>query len=134
MILRTPCGAEVLLDDDVIIPGSISLGSHGYAQFWDGRTVTLLHRWLLGLEKGDGMIVDHISRDVLDNRRENLRVVTPAESNLNRVVAQRDLPTGVYLTRSGTFQARIKRNRKQVTIGTFGTVDEAAAARESVLI
>ena len=37
-----------------------------------------LHRHILGLTKGDGKIGNHINRDPLDNRRENLRVVTRA--------------------------------------------------------
>lgn len=44
----------------------------------------LMHRVLLGLKAGDGMFADHINRDRLDNRRANLRVLTPSESPSNR--------------------------------------------------
>lgn len=47
-----------------------------------------MHRYLLGLSRGDGVEVDHRNRDKLDNRRENLAVGTHAENTLN-VVAQR---------------------------------------------
>lgn len=41
----------------------------------DGSRI-LMHREILGLEKGDTRQGDHINRDRLDNRRSNLRAVT----------------------------------------------------------
>jgi hypothetical protein len=43
-----------------------------------------MHREILGLKKGDGVICDHRDRNGLHNWRMNLRVVTPAISILNR--------------------------------------------------
>ena len=129
-----PSGHVVLLDDDVVVAASLSVGSHGYAQFWTGGTCVLLHRWLLGLEIGVGKIADHINHNIMDNRLANLRVVTPTESNLNREIAARDLPTGVYRDRHGHYQARISRGRRSATVGTFLTPEEADTARATALM
>lgn len=48
--------------------------------------LVLLHRFILGLKQGDGKIVDHINHNGLDNRRRNLRLVTPAENVRHRRV------------------------------------------------
>lgn len=47
------------------------------------RELEMMHRRLMGLVKGDGLQVDHINRDKLDNRRSNLRVVGAAENPQN---------------------------------------------------
>lgn len=44
---------------------------------------TFMHRLLLGLEKGDPRQGDHLNRNPLDNRRENLRIATHAQNSQN---------------------------------------------------
>jgi hypothetical protein len=43
-----------------------------------------LHRLILGLNKRDGNIVDHINRNRRDNRKENLRIVDYRANAANR--------------------------------------------------
>lgn len=132
-----PDGFKTVLMDiedyERLSPRTLSIGSHGYAQMWTGVTVALLHRWLMDVPDGTGyrLIVDHINRKPLDCRRENLRIVTPSQSNLNRAIAARDLPLGVYRTRTGRYQAALKRKRKITHLGTFDTPEQAAVAVEA---
>jgi HNH endonuclease len=58
-----------------------------YAARWDGRRAILMHRE--ALDAPESREVDHISRDTLDNRRSNLRLVTRAENSQN-MPAHRD--------------------------------------------
>lgn len=57
------------------------LSTKGYAM---SRGSVRMHRLILGIPKGDPRLVDHINGDRLDNRRDNLRCVTPAQSAQNR--------------------------------------------------
>lgn len=122
------------VEDEMRLAGRrLSLGSHGYAQMFDEGHVTLVHRWIMGCSVGDKRIVDHINHDVLDNRRENLRVVDGTQSNMNRRLQERDLPQGIYLTRSSRYQVKFKRYHQQYSVGTFGTIEEAIEARDAAL-
>jgi hypothetical protein len=60
----------------------------GYAHTWiidKEQTKTLaMHRLILGLDAGDSRQGDHVNRNKLDNRRDNLRIVNNhAEQNQN---------------------------------------------------
>jgi hypothetical protein len=97
-----------------------------------GRTV-LMHREILGLEYGDGTIVDHINHNPFDNRRQNLRIVTSSQNACNR--SGDDTGRGVYLSNpsypDSKWHIRHKLNGKNIYGGTYDTFEEAdMAARE----
>lgn len=54
----------------------------GYAMRMIGRTAIWMHRVVLGCEPGS--FTDHVNRDRLDNRRENLRRATPSQNGANK--------------------------------------------------
>ena len=60
---------------DCVYAGSYVRSSNG------GQRLVLMHRLVAGAELGD--VVDHIDRDGLNNRRENLRICSRGENNRN---------------------------------------------------
>jgi hypothetical protein len=67
-------------------------------------------------------IVDHINRNRLDNRRQNLRITNRSINAFNT-----DKWKGVRQTTSGKWQARVK----QKNLGSFNTYVEAKTARDN---
>jgi hypothetical protein len=53
----------------------------GYAKSPDEG---LMHLFILGLRPRKHLVVDHINGDTFDNRKENLRVITPLQNSWNR--------------------------------------------------
>ncbi|MGL4809474.1 MAG: HNH endonuclease [Giesbergeria sp.] len=117
----------VQLDDEdaAALPGKVSVGSHGYAQVYEDGQVKLLHRRILGCSPGDRSVVDHINRNKLDNRRGNLRLVTPSESSANITSWAGSGYRGVYPNKK-RWAAAAKKDGRKVHLGTYDTPEEAA--------
>lgn len=92
----------------------------------DGKRVLLsMHRLLMSNEITKSRpFVDHINGNGLDNRRVNLRAVSHQENSFNYKSSR--LYKGVVLLKSGRYNARIKHNRKQRSLGCYSTPEEAA--------
>lgn len=70
--------------------------------------------------------VDHINGNPYDNRRENLRLCTQSQNNMNRVVKGSQYPKGVSIhKRTGKYRARIQVGGTQLHLGLFDTVEQA---------
>lgn len=97
----------------------------------DGHYLLKMHRVIMGLSKYDKRQVDHINGDSLDNRRCNLRIVTPMQNAWNRG-AQNNSKSGirgVYRhTTANSWIAQIKAGDKRIHIGSFKTPEEAKHA------
>lgn len=93
------------------------------------RTVRL-HRFIMGALRNQK--VDHMNRNRLDNRRDNLRVVTIAQNNQNRSISKSKTSSkyrGVsYVKKSKLYRARIVYQGTETLIGYFKTEIEAAEA------
>jgi hypothetical protein len=90
-----------------------------------------LHRYILNY-KGDG-IVDHIDRNPLNNKKNNLRICTKQQNNMNKSSKKNSLSKYVgvsYNKRNNKWVAYIKINNKQTQLGSFETELEAAAKRD----
>jgi hypothetical protein len=119
--------ATVKVDDDMVELVSQSswfLTAKGYVQGNGGFFLERLHRLVIGAKPGE--IVDHINRDKLDNRRENLRIVTPKESNMNQGVRQGKV-SGQF---KGVFRKGERFYAKHATVKSKNFLLETSAALE----
>ncbi len=92
--------------------------------------VRRLHRLILGLEDSK-KFVDHINHNGLDNRKENLRLVTITQNNRNSraLIKKPSLYKGVtFREKDGKWRARIMVNKKSIHLGYFTSEIEAAIA------
>ena len=96
-----------------------------------GRYVKL-HRLIMNAQ--DGTHVDHINGDGLDNRRENLRLVTPQlnQANSRKHVIGKSRFKGVSWSKpANKWRAYIVRDRRQIHIGLYADEFEAARAYDA---
>lgn len=109
--------------------------SGGYAYRQDGRKTIYMHREIIALQYGDypakGRHTHHLNENPLDNRRENLRVVSPSENLRLKTENYRNNTTGhrhVYYDRSnGTYSAIVTLHKKRYRSARFATLEEAKA-------
>lgn len=88
----------------------------------------LMHRFIMNA--ATGQMVDHINGDGLDNRRSNLRFVTNQQNQFNsKPHGALSGYKGVCLdVRTNRWQTKIRVDKKDLSIGTFATKEEAALA------
>jgi hypothetical protein len=96
-----------------------------------GRTVRM-HSEVLAPEQGKE--IDHIDRNKLDNREDNLRQATRAEQNANRGLFKNNTSGRTGVTWKPTqrrWVAQMKIDGRYVYLGSYLTKEEAIAAREA---
>lgn len=92
----------------------------------DGKWFTvLMHRLIMASPQG--LLVDHINGNGLDNRRENLRLCSHAENIRNQQpqVGTSSRFKGVWMQR-GKWAAMIEHNGDKITLGRFDCEERAA--------
>lgn len=98
------------------------------------KKLIAMHRQLIGAEKGQ--IVDHINRDGLDNRKENLRIVSHLQNCANKSKSVKSKTSSIY--RGVTFSKQMKKykagirvDNKLLHLGYFSCEKEAALAYDT---
>ncbi len=132
-----PCGTFFLIDADMVDEVSknrIHLNWKGYpitSKTNDYSACMMLHWIVLGLEKSNTLIVDHINRDKTDCRRSNLRIVTNQQNCMNRGIGKRN-KTGYlgtfYNKQRGYYMAKISINGAQIYLLRSESLEECARA------
>ena len=131
-------GKFALVDDedyDLVSQWKWHIDRHGYAR----RTITIakykeksisMHRVITNCP--EGLCVDHINHNPLDNQRSNLRICTFRENRWNqkkRKDSKRDY-IGVKQL-DGRWYASIMVKRKRISLGGYASEIEAAKAYDA---
>ena len=84
---------------------------------------------LRGILVPEHMFIDHINRDKLDNRLENLRLVTSSQNAVNSGLFANNRTGYRGVCKHGrNYRARIRFMDNLICIGTFETPQQAAKA------
>jgi len=104
-----------------------SLLNDKYATTW---LKGLMHRFILGVS--EGIIIDHINGNGLDNRKSNLRICSHVDNCRNRKMSKRNKSGYRGVHKSGnSWISQIGIDGKRVYLGSFATVEEAANAYDN---
>lgn len=134
--IKTKNGDIILIDDedfDVLSKIKWHLTKEGYAVTTlprrHGHKPLCLHRVVM--TPPDGLVVDHINGNPLDNRKENLRICTRAENNRNQKKSIKNssgLKGVSWDKHRGKWSSKICVNEKRITLGRFDSKEDAYAA------
>lgn len=93
-----------------------------YARRVENKKYILMHRVILNAS--EGMVVDHINGDTLDNKRSNLRIVTYRENSINNLTPYGDAHFNKSFN-GKQWTARVRNGKKCVYLGLYYTKEEA---------
>lgn len=109
--------------------------AHNRNENWKERKSTSIHRLIMS-PIPDGMVIDHISRQTLDNRRCNLRVVTQQENSKNKGFYKNNKSGYKYVHFHNAHKrwvVEIKINGKAKYIGSSKDLQKAIQIRDKFL-
>lgn len=97
------------------------------------KKVTQLHRFIMN-ETDSNVLIDHINRNPLDNRKCNLRRCTKQQNCCNRKVHKQNKTGHKNISiRNGRYAVHIYKNGKQHYIGSYAELEDAIKARDEAL-
>lgn len=106
-------------------------GRYGHINIRINRVCIYLHRYIIarmGIIIEKGFVIDHINGLPIDNRRENLRVVTHQQNCANN-----ESRGYYYNKRRKKWHALVSRNRNTVHLGYYKSEVEAKTAVDAFL-
>lgn len=109
---------------------AMKAGNRGLFYVTRMQAIEMPHQ-ILGLCVDYRQIIDHINRNLLDNRKSNLRIVTPSQAQMHRrkIMGFSSQYKGVYWAKSDEkWRAHIKKNGLSYYLGRFDNEIDAACA------
>ena len=97
----------------------------------DGLCKKYLHRIIM--DEPEDLVVDHINGDILDNCRNNLRIVTRQQNNMNQGISKNNKSgvSGVHWNKTNDkWRAKIAYKYKDIHLGCFEKLEDATKARK----
>jgi hypothetical protein len=110
---------------------------YGYAirnKNWkNGKPQGLIYMHRLINNTPNGLHTDHINRNKLDNRRENLRSATDTQNAINKGLRKDNTSKiiGVSLFRNGKWRSYITFKKQTIHLGYFRDIEEARFTRKN---
>jgi hypothetical protein len=101
-----------------------------YCNGYVNKKVVVLHRFIMKAQVGQ--YIDHIDKDTLNNKRDNLRFVTNQQNGFNRKVGKNNTSSimGICWVESrNKWNVRIKLNYKNIFLGQYEDFDDAVKSR-----
>jgi hypothetical protein len=110
------------------------IDNHGYYRTNINKKSILLHHFLFGRPEKP-LVTDHINRNRLDNRKENIRFISHRENDSNK---DKTKTTSKYIGVSwckqrNKWRSFIRINGKQEYLGLFNTEEQAHEAYQYAL-
>lgn len=118
---------DVIIDKEdlrLIYPYRVWIGKNGYAYT---KQHVPIHK--LVFQCDSGCFVDHINQNRLDNRKTNLRSVTPSESNMNRKILSNTGELGISRRKDGFYMVYVDKKY----CGIRKSLDDAICLRNENL-
>lgn len=89
-----------------------------------------LHRFITNCPKN--MTIDHINHNTLDNRKINLKICTHAKNNQNRKIVSKTSEHNIYFE-DNKYRVRVQKNYKNISYGSFNTLEDAIKVRDKYI-
>lgn len=140
--IKASRGEIILVDEadfDQLSKYSWCTNATGYAYAYargtgrKNRQTVTMHRLVMDFPKG--MRIDHINRNKLDNRRDNLRICTNSQNLGNSIgYSKKTKFKGLDLLPNGKWRARINIGGKSIHLGVAFTDRDAAKLYDEAAI
>ena len=92
-----------------------------------------MHRLIMGKFEDDGLVIDHINHNTLDNRKHNLRICTESDNSKNKSLPSNNTSgvVGVSFNKKyNKYETYITINYKRKSLGLYDSIEDAIKTRK----